>query len=80
MTLTPHIRKHTHTASVSSCGSGESLLLGDLLLDVQQELVVGQSRLGPVLDHVLHEVTLLRAVVPEARRNTTTTQQTRRGK
>ena len=80
MTLTPHIRKHTHTASVSSCGSGESLLLGDLLLDVQQELVVGQSRLGPVLDHVLHEVPLLRAVVPEARRNTTTTQQTRRGK
>ena len=67
-----HTLTHTHTSSVSSCGSGESLLLGDLLLDVEQELVVGQSRLGPVLDHVLHEVPFLRAVVPEATRNTTT--------
>lgn len=39
--------------------------LADLLLQVQQELVVRQSRFTEVLDHVLHEISLQRTLVSE---------------
>lgn len=39
-------------------------LLADLLLQVEQELVVRQGGLGPVLDQVLHKAGFQRALVP----------------
>lgn len=40
---------------------------------MQEELVVGQSRLRSVFDHVLHKVWLQRALVPEGKTNTLNT-------
>lgn len=43
------------------------VLFGQLLLDVEQELVVGEGRFGAVLDEVLEETALCRRVVSEQR-------------
>lgn len=44
------------------------LLLGHLLLDVQEKLVVGERRLRPVLHQVLEEAGLGGSVVPDRTR------------
>lgn len=41
-------------------------LFGYLLLHVEQELIVRQRRLSPILNHVLHEVGLQLAFIPRA--------------
>lgn len=44
-----------------------SVLFGQLLLDVEQELVVGEGGFGTVLDQVREEIALCRSVVSEQR-------------
>lgn len=58
----------------ASCRTGSmvlsrpsSVLFGQLLLDVEQELIVGERGFGTVLDQVLEETALYRRVVSEQR-------------
>lgn len=44
-----------------------SVLFGQLLLDVEQELVVGEGGFRTVLDQVLEETALCRRVISEQR-------------
>lgn len=60
-----HSQVHTQThKGRSSTLKSHWGLFGDLLLEVKQELVIWQSRLRPVLDHVLHEAGFPLALVP----------------
>lgn len=51
-----------------AASGGVGILLGHLLLNVLQELLVGRGRLGAILHQVLEQSGLGRSIVPAGRR------------